>query len=877
MIGLFAAAAEPGRIEGRVTKDDEGVGAVVVIVSELKLTTVTEQDGTFFFESVDPGGYTLVFSHGDDTATRMVIVDPGAIARADLEIDWEIGIVEEVEVTAVQRAAKIVDAPAAVTSIPSEEIQVQASHGQVPKVLEFTPGAEITQSGLYDFNFNTRGFNSSLNRRVSTYIDGRDVSVVLLGAQEWAAISGGLDDVERLDFVRGPSAALYGANASSGVLNITTKAPRDTQGAFLRLTGGDLETRSLDFRLGDDLGRGWYSKFAVGVKNSGDFSVSRNPWGRDNIEGTDDDLEAPEYSTFCRRVGDPDCLPEEKSLVIEQDNEIYYGALRLDKYQVDEALLTFDAGWYSIEGPVFQTGIGRVQIIKARRPFFRVNWSDPHWNVLGHYATRTGDQTNLIKNLPDIWSRLYTDTKRFGFEAQGNWWFLQEKLRWVIGTAHTEERVDSADPETGEQTVVFESIDANRQAVFTQLDWRANRFLSVVLAGRVDRSTLHDTQFSPKVALVYRINPKNSIRLTYNQAFQVANYSEFFLQAKIDSFPIGGFARAVCSPGGIDCGFDEDEFIPIVASGQDDLVLEKTKAWEFGYTGLLGKRVFITADYYSAKNDNFITDLIPQIGTVFGDIEGCVDPGGNPVTDPRECPINNAFRSWVGPDEAENTILVPNSQWGPLSYADALRNAANIAARSGGAQFVQDHNGNPVIVARTYTNFGQVDTQGIDFGLQYFITRAWGVQASYSWFDYELIDVDARCREFFTLPSDQLECRQQIEALLLPNSPGNKASLGVSYAKNRWAGSLAGRWVDGFRWSAGVFAGDVPTECDPVGCQEGEFGDYTTIDLNLSYAVNNLMRIGLNVANLRDTVHRQTFGGDLLSRRALLNVTFAWW
>ena len=141
-------------------------------------------------------------------------------------------------------ATKVVDAPAAVTSIHEEEIQQQASQGQVPKILEFTPGAEVTQSGLYDFNFNTRGFNSSLNRRVSTYIDGRDVGVVLLGAQEWAAISGGLDDISSLEFVRGPSAALYGANASSGVVNITTKPPKDKPEGLARFTGGSAPAAS---------------------------------------------------------------------------------------------------------------------------------------------------------------------------------------------------------------------------------------------------------------------------------------------------------------------------------------------------------------------------------------------------------------------------------------------------------------------------------------------------------------------------------------------------------------------------------------------------------------------------------------------------------
>ena len=51
------------------------------------------------------------------------------------------------------------------------------------------PGAEVTQSGIYDYNFNTRGFNSSLNRRVATLIDGRNPAVPFLGAQEWAAMT----------------------------------------------------------------------------------------------------------------------------------------------------------------------------------------------------------------------------------------------------------------------------------------------------------------------------------------------------------------------------------------------------------------------------------------------------------------------------------------------------------------------------------------------------------------------------------------------------------------------------------------------------------------------------------------------------------------
>ena len=73
------------------------------------------------------------------------------------------------------------------TVISQEEIQREAATGQIPKLIEFTPGVDFTQSGLYDINFNTRGFNSSLNRRVLTLIDGRDPAEV---ARDWMIAKG---------------------------------------------------------------------------------------------------------------------------------------------------------------------------------------------------------------------------------------------------------------------------------------------------------------------------------------------------------------------------------------------------------------------------------------------------------------------------------------------------------------------------------------------------------------------------------------------------------------------------------------------------------------------------------------------------------------
>jgi iron complex outermembrane receptor protein len=864
--GSLVAAQETGSIEGQVTKDGEGIQAVLVLINELKLTELTDENGLFTFEGVPAGTYNLILSYGDASETRAVIVNAGTLTQPVFEVDWEIGLTEEVTVTAVARAAKTVDAPSAVTSIPKEEIQEQAAHGQVPKILEFTPGAEVTQSGLYDFNFNTRGFNSSLNRRVSTYIDGRDVGVVLLGAQEWAAISGGLDDVAQLDFIRGPSAALYGANASSGVVNITTRAPRDSLGTLVRLTAGQLDTTSLDFRRADELGKGWYSKVLFGFKNSGDFTVSRNPT----------EQAQPEYSQYCALVGETDCLPAEKSLFIEQDDEIRYGSLRFDKYLNDSSVITIEGGLSDISGPVFQTGIGRVQNLGSKRPFYRVAWSNKDWNVLAHYSSRDGDQANLTKDLIADFA-LITDTKRYGFEAQRKWNFTEAKVRFVLGGAYTAENLDTTDPETGQQTVLYEPLEEHREALFTQLDWQATEKFKLVFAGRVDASTLHETQFSPKAALVYSFTPKHSVRLTYNQAFQVANYSEFFLHTRISTFPIGGFVRTICGspvlPQPVDCGIDED-FIPILAVGNDDLDLEQTTAWEIGYSGLIANKVFMTVDYYRAHNDGFITDLVPQVGTVLGNLEGCVDAAGNPQTDATQCPINNDYLEWVSTEEAETTFLVP--QIG-LTVAQALRNAVDnsVGGNSLGFRLAQDLDGDPVIVGRTYTNVGEVDTQGVDLGIQYFVTPKVHIQASYSWFDFEIIDSEVVDPPECLLPP-QIRPSGCLEDILLPNTPQHKASLSASYADKRWFASLSGRWVEGFRWSAGVFQGDVSCHGICNDPPDENMADYTTVDLAGSYGITEHIRVGINVANLLDNSHHQTFGGDILSRRALLNLSLLW-
>ena len=799
LLPLALTAQGAGKLEGSVTRaDGSGIGGVTVIINETGAVTVTRRDGTFTFDNVPAGSYTVSFTLGDNQTTESgVEVTGGGTTQLDKSVDWTVSFAETITVvSASRRPERIVEAPAAVTFVTEEEIERQASHGQAAKLLEFTPGAEVTQSGLYDYNFNTRGFNSSLTRRVAVLIDGRDPSVPFLGSQEWASLTFPLDDIASLEVVRGPSAALYGANASSGIVNIITKQARYSQGGQLRIAAGDVSTLNADARWAGELGADWYLKIQGGVRDSGDFSVSRNG--------------AAEYAVPCTVRGQTDCLPQELvPLNPLNDVKVAFGSLRVDKYLSNGSFFTLEAGDVTNEGVVAQTGIGRVQQVDVERQHLRGNFSSTHWNVLGYYNKRDAPRQTALSS----GTNLVLDTNNTQFEVQTNWDFASGKARIVAGATYGEENIDTLDPGTGRQTLIFEPVDSDSSAAFAQLDWSLSDKVKVVLAGRYDESSLHDTQFSPKGAVVVSLTPNNTLRFTYNESFQVANYSEFFLQANVAP-PLGlqGIEAGFCAPFGVSCGFGPGP-TRILALGNKDLEVEEVKAFEVGYSGILGGKAYLTVDYYNSRNENFITDLLPQLGTVLGRI----NPNFGPYTPPAGLPAPVA------------AALVATLQ-GALGPSFAL--------------LTNNLDGTPILGAVSYTNFGQVDTQGVDLGLNYYINSEWSFNLAYSWFDFDI-----------------KEDTPGFNNILLPNSPQNKFSIGLAYAGTKWNGDVSLRSVDKFRWSVGPFQGDVKS--------------YTTVDINGNYVINDHFQVGVTIANAFDDEHYEAFGGDLLSRRALANLAIS--
>ena len=151
-----------------------------------------------------------------------------------------------------KRSEKLSETSAAITVLTQDDI-ARSGATSIPEALRLVPGLDVAQVDAEQWAISARGFNDIFADKLLVLQDGRSLYTPLFSGVFWNVQDTFMEDIERIEVIRGPGASLWGANAVNGVINITTKSARDTQGLLVTGGGGTIERAFGGVRYGDKL------------------------------------------------------------------------------------------------------------------------------------------------------------------------------------------------------------------------------------------------------------------------------------------------------------------------------------------------------------------------------------------------------------------------------------------------------------------------------------------------------------------------------------------------------------------------------------------------------------------------------------------------
>lgn len=677
-------------ISGKITDETSGLGlkSITVKLKELNIKTFTNSEGEYSFKNVSKGNFSLELSgQGIKPKTEKIEIGNENSYTFDFSVEYRTINLADMEVySSSRRLQKITEAPSAMSVITSEQLKDATSHGQIGKVMENLPGVDVVQSGMNDFNINVRGFNNSINRRTLVLIDGRDPSTPMLNLIEWNSLQTNMADLKKIEVVRGPGSALYGANAYNGVINITTYSPKDVLGTRVSVTRGDYNSRRLAIRNAGKINDKLYYKI-----NLGD-SQQKQSWvtSRDTAHGGHLEYAGLKPDLIGNRPGNGFITNIDSLFNAHRMTFSYLGSLRLDYELNDEATLTGEVGYNRYGNEYFANQTGRILIPDIESPFARLSFNSTHWSINSIWRNRYAVVPQIVLNAP---ASSGENSNVFLLDAQWNNQYLNDKLKVIAGASIENQSVITAS--AGSAPLLSpDSVNYNYFGLYGQLEYKILDNLNFVFAGRVDNSKLYNsTQFSPKFALVWEPVKNQTFRLTLNRSFLRPNYSDYGRLS-----PAGAPLNLHALDSSIAAEFGVDklglETVKQLNVGNPKIGVETAWSYEAGYKGVISDKLFITADVYFNQRSNFISNPLP--GLAFSPLRYSSDAA------------NQKFKEAIGSFNYDAIAMYPKTGQASILVA-------------------------PV-------NIGLVNEYGTEIGFNYYLNDNWLITANYSYLAIDIIE-----------------------------------------------------------------------------------------------------------------------------------------
>ena len=417
-------------------------------------------------------------------------------------------IFEEQVVTASARSSSEARAPASLTIISEDEIRMSGA-STIPEILRRVPGVDVAEMNPSDTNISIRGFNRRVSNKVLVLVDGRSVYQDFLGGTFWPLLDVSIPDIARIEVIRGPGSALYGANAFAGVVNIITKSGEEISGVRATLQGGNHNTVQGSITTGAKTGKLTY-RTTVAYDRA-------DKWTRDVAEGRPDlaaQFSQPNRSREIQRADVSASYDFGKTQVLAGGG---FDNLAMQVVPLG-ALRTF--------GATGQGGFARVEVdsgptrVKAFWNALRMTTGPEYWPE-GILSLKSSVRSDVI----DLSAQTGFDYKAAGtHHLSVGAGYRFKSVRWGYLAARPE-----GDP--------WQEHHLN---AFLQEEWEISRKVSLVLSYRVDRHPLlysNDVTAggfvqSPRGTLLYEVRPEQVFRFTLGSAFRAPT----FLESYIDLF-----------------------------------------------------------------------------------------------------------------------------------------------------------------------------------------------------------------------------------------------------------------------------------------------------------------------------------------------------
>jgi iron complex outermembrane receptor protein len=457
-----------------------------------------------------------------------------------------------IKVTSVsKKEQKLSRTATAIFVITGEDIR-RSSATNIPDLLRMVPGLNVAQINTSTWEISSRGFNAQYATKLLILIDGRTVYSPLFGVN-WDVQDVPLEDIDRIEVIRGPGATVWGANAVNGVINIITKSAQETQGGLLTAGGGTHEPGFGVAQYGGNLGPATsYRFFSKGFDYNSFPSLS----GQDGHDGFD----------------------------------LVHGGFRVDSTLSKQDSLT-------VQGDLYEGHKGEIDSSPELTPpfgeVFPVSTSVNGGNVLGRWG-------HIFSHHSDTSLEVYFDRADRNSVVEGEkintfdidfqhhiGWGSRQDFVWGVGYRHVSYAT------TGSLDVSFTPASQSLQ-LFTsflqdEITLKPDR-LSLTIGAKLERDYFSGFEFLPSARVAWNVTKDDMLWAGYSRARRIPSPSDKGLRVGLAAFP---------GPGGLP--------VLLTLLGSPDTVSENLDAFESGYRAQLRGNISLDLAIYYNRYGNLRT------------------------------------------------------------------------------------------------------------------------------------------------------------------------------------------------------------------------------------------------------------------------------